>query len=276
MAPVSFNDLAKTAKDVLDNDFTTGYQFKAKQKTSCNNAVSTTAVDVSPGAKEFTAGKLTWKIPNPAGIKGFSIDKLEMDKAGKYKVEASFDKAMHSVDALKIDVKSDLKSFDKVSACFTYTALKDIRLQAEAPVVAPEAFVAEATRELGQATVGAKCSLKSIQKPDLGARFVQGPFFGAVLATNQFKTFSGYCFWNACSVFKVAATCEKSEKGGKGSIACQYAAAKTTTIKAKVTDEQVVFATVKHDLTKGFTVNCGGKYELKTGKYGLGLQLSVE
>merc|ERR1719223_2286846 len=109
MAPVSFSDLAKTAKDVLDNDFqTAGYQFKSKQKTSWNGAVVTTAVDLFGKDDVKTPGKLTWKIPNPVGIMGFSIDKFEMDKAGKFKFEAGIDNKMHKVDGLKLDLKSDL------------------------------------------------------------------------------------------------------------------------------------------------------------------------
>ena len=49
----------------------------------------TTAIDLFPGkdATVQTPGKLTWRFPKPFGIAGFVIDKLEMDKGGKFKLE---------------------------------------------------------------------------------------------------------------------------------------------------------------------------------------------
>eukprot|EP00929_Paragymnodinium_shiwhaense_P014115 TRINITY_DN121_c0_g1_i1.p1 TRINITY_DN121_c0_g1~~TRINITY_DN121_c0_g1_i1.p1 ORF type:complete len:277 (-),score=94.39 TRINITY_DN121_c0_g1_i1:165-995(-) len=276
MAPVGFGDLAKTAKDILDNDFqTSGYQFKAKQKTSVNSAVVTTAVDLWPKEGVQTPGKLTWKIPNPVGVMGFSIDKLEMDKDGKFKLETSLDKTMHKVDGLKIDVKSDLASIDTVKTCLTFTGLADKRFQLEAPLTTPETFTLEGTGSFGAATIGVKLTKDTVQKPDIGARFVSGPFFAAVLATKKLSTFSAFASYTVSDALKVAATCEQG-KDLKGGVACQYSLAPQTTLKVKVTQDQVVSAGVKQDIQKGFTVLAGGKYDVQKGTHSYGLQLSVE
>lgn len=276
MAPVSFSDLSKTAKSVLDDDFqTSGYQFKSKQKTSWNNAVVTSTVDLFGKDDVKTPGKLTWKIPNPVGIMGFSIDKFEMDKAGKFKFESSIDKTMHKVDGLKLDVKSDLKSVDKVNVCATYTGLADKRLQFETSVMKPDAFTLEGTAAFGKATVGVKCDKSSIDKPDLGVRFATGPVFAALLATKKLSTFSAFASYNVSSAVKVAGTCEQG-KDLSGAVAVQYSCNPSTTMKAKVSHDQVVSLSVKQDVKKGFTVLAGGKYELNGGKYSYGVQLSVE
>lgn len=62
--PVKYNDLAKGATAVLDDDYkTSGYEFKAKQGTSWKSAVVTTAVDVLPkDGKSATPAKVTWKM----------------------------------------------------------------------------------------------------------------------------------------------------------------------------------------------------------------------
>eukprot|EP00929_Paragymnodinium_shiwhaense_P031724 TRINITY_DN17712_c0_g1_i1.p2 TRINITY_DN17712_c0_g1~~TRINITY_DN17712_c0_g1_i1.p2 ORF type:complete len:309 (+),score=91.93 TRINITY_DN17712_c0_g1_i1:89-928(+) len=279
MAPVSFNDLSKTAADILNNDFqTSGYQFKSKQKTSFNNAVVTTAVDLWPGDGVQTPGKLTWKIPNPFGLMGFSIDKFEFDKGGKFKLEAGLDNKLHKVDGLKVDIKSDLVSVDKATACMTYTGVKDCRFQVEAPVTKPDAFNLEGTwAPCAPATIGIKFNMASIQKPDLGVRFTSGPLFAAVLATKQLKVFSAFAAYTVSDVLKVAANADVKEKDNiTGAVAVQYNMAPQTTLKLKVTQDQLVSVGVKQDVQKGFTVTTGLKYDVKKGSHSYGLSLSVE
>ena len=55
---MKFDDLEKTSKEVLSDDYqTSGFQFKAKQKTSWQGSVVTTAVDLVPDSKD---GVVTW------------------------------------------------------------------------------------------------------------------------------------------------------------------------------------------------------------------------
>ena len=55
----------------------------------------------------FIDVQVTWRLPQPFGCPFFVIDKLEMDKKGDVKLEASSDKA---TKGLKIDFKPDLKA----------------------------------------------------------------------------------------------------------------------------------------------------------------------
>merc|ERR1711972_457235 len=91
MAPVKFDDIPKVANEVLNDDYqVSGYVFKAKQKTSWGGSVLSTQVDLFQ-EKCATPAKLAWKLPAPFGRTAFCVDKFEMDKGGKFKLEASSD-----------------------------------------------------------------------------------------------------------------------------------------------------------------------------------------
>ncbi|CAK0890640.1 unnamed protein product, partial [Prorocentrum cordatum] len=115
------------------------------------------------GAKDVqTPAKLTWKLPTPFGCPVICIDKLELDQAGKMKLECSTDKVYKD---LKVEVKSDLVDPSKVTAHCTYTGLKGYQMKLDAPPVDPANFTAEVTYAHGPCTVGAKCSSKTLTAP---------------------------------------------------------------------------------------------------------------
>merc|ERR1712194_853813 len=88
--PVKFDDLSKVASSVLNDDYqTSGHVFKGKHLTSYKGAVLSTQVDFFGDKGVATPAKLAWKLPSPFGLKGVTVDKLEMDKGGKFKLEAS-------------------------------------------------------------------------------------------------------------------------------------------------------------------------------------------
>eukprot|EP00421_Protoceratium_reticulatum_P061952 CAMPEP_0168498570 /NCGR_PEP_ID=MMETSP0228-20121227/73344_1 /TAXON_ID=133427 /ORGANISM="Protoceratium reticulatum, Strain CCCM 535 (=CCMP 1889)" /LENGTH=276 /DNA_ID=CAMNT_0008515471 /DNA_START=30 /DNA_END=860 /DNA_ORIENTATION=+ len=276
MAPVKFDDISKTANEVLSDDYqTSGFQFKAKQKTSWDAAVITSTVDLFP-AKESTVtpAKLTWKFPTPLGCSLLSIDKLEMDKAGKFKLEASSDKVYKD---LKVEAKSDLVDIAKVTAGFTYSGMKDTLLKFETKATKPQDFTCELTRTAGIATFGVKCGGSNLTCPDLGVRFLSGPFFCSLLAKEKVSAFSAHCFYKASNELKVAATGDYgSKKSGQFSLGIAYDVLKGTKLKVKVQHDQSVSCSVKHEMSKGFVVLAGGKYDTKKKDYTYGLQLSIE
>ncbi|CAE8585120.1 unnamed protein product, partial [Polarella glacialis] len=71
-------------------------------------AVLTSQVDFFP-AKEScqTPARLTWKLPAPLGFSAVCVDKLEMDKAGKFKLEASTDKAVENLQKFMLNVTGE-------------------------------------------------------------------------------------------------------------------------------------------------------------------------
>eukprot|EP00418_Pyrodinium_bahamense_P013195 CAMPEP_0179125858 /NCGR_PEP_ID=MMETSP0796-20121207/59550_1 /TAXON_ID=73915 /ORGANISM="Pyrodinium bahamense, Strain pbaha01" /LENGTH=278 /DNA_ID=CAMNT_0020824589 /DNA_START=56 /DNA_END=892 /DNA_ORIENTATION=+ len=278
MAPVKFDDLPKAATEVLNDDYqTAGYQMKAKQKTSWDSATATTTVDLWGKDPVQTPAKLSWKFPKPLGIAGLCVDKLEMDKAGKFKLEASADKALHSVADLKLEVKSDLESMSKAAAGFTFTGLKDTQVKFETKPLAAQEFTLEVTRAFPSATLGLKCGLANMTKPDVGARFQSGPLTCALLAREKLSVFSAFACLKARDDLKLACCYEHGgKKSGSFGLGLAYSVAKGTLLKAKVAQDRSVSVGLKQEVSKGFTVLTGLKYETLSGKNTFGVQLSIE
>jgi hypothetical protein len=276
MAPVKFGDIAKVATEVFDDDYQcAGIQLKNKSKTGYNGAVITTTVDVNKDDKVQTPAKLSWKFPNALGVSGLTVDKFEMDKAGKLKCEASCDKALHGVSDLKLEVKSDCVNFDKVNIGCTFTGLKDTMVMLDAPALKPDAFNLELMRSFGPVTAGAKLGMASLMAPDVGCRYVSGPIFASLLATSSFSVFKCHAFYKVSDDVKLACFYQQSSKPDAG-LGAVYKINSDTSIKAKVGMNQDICTTVKYGLAKGFTVLFGAKYNLGGGFKGWGLQVSLE
>eukprot|EP00413_Alexandrium_margalefii_P008296 CAMPEP_0204531928 /NCGR_PEP_ID=MMETSP0661-20131031/11445_1 /ASSEMBLY_ACC=CAM_ASM_000606 /TAXON_ID=109239 /ORGANISM="Alexandrium margalefi, Strain AMGDE01CS-322" /LENGTH=297 /DNA_ID=CAMNT_0051538121 /DNA_START=77 /DNA_END=967 /DNA_ORIENTATION=- len=276
MAPVKFDDLPKVAKEVLGDDFQVdGYQLKAKQKTSLGGAVATTAVDLFGKDAVQTPAKLTWKLPKPFGIVGISVDKLEMDKGGKFKLEASADKSVHQIADLKVEAKSDLVDMKKVTITKTYTGIKDTLMKFEMAPCAPKSFTLEVTRAVRRATLGVRCGMDSMQlkTPDLGLRIQSGPFFCSVLAKEKLGVYTAHACYKVTPDVKVACSYEHGgKKSGSYGVGLAYTVRPGTLVKAKFEQDQSISCGVKHDLAKGFTILSGFKYGLKDGKQSFGCQ----
>jgi len=280
MPPVKFDDLQKTAHDILNDDYQTdSFQFKAKQKTSFGGAVSTTTVDLfSPKDSLMTSSKLSWKFPKPLGILGLSIDKLEMDKAGKFKLEAAMDKDMHSVPDLKLEGKSDLKDPAKFTAGFTYTGITDTQVKFETKAAEPQDFSFEITRAAGKhATLGLKGAMANITRPEVGIRLAQGPFFGSFFTKKQMSVCAAHACYRAAPELNIAGT---YEYGGKDSGSCSlgllYNLSAQTKLKAKLLHDKSIHTSVKHEVAKGFTTLFGAKWHTGDGSFHYGLQVSIE
>jgi len=274
MAPPKFDDFSKASTEVLNDDYqTAGHQLKAKQKTSFDGAVVTTAVDLF-GKDCATPAKLTWKFPSPFGVKGLCVDKLEMDKAGKFKLEAVLDQGLHTVKDLKVELKSDLKDANNVSGGFTFGGLPDTQIKFETK--SDLKFTAEVTRSQGPAILGVKCGADNLTAPDVGAKFVSGPITASVFAKDKFQAFSAFAAYTASDALKVAAKAEQSKKGLEWGVGAAYTVQKGTTVKAKVLQDTSISLGLKHQVAQGFTLLAGGKYDQSGGKHSYGIQVSIE
>lgn len=278
MAPVKFDDINKVANDILSDDYQAGYQFKAKQKTNFEGAVVTSTIDVFPEKAEAngqTPAKLTWKLPKLPGYDFFSVDKLEVDKKGAIKFEASSDKVQ--VPGLKVEVKSDLQNLDKVTTAATYTGVADTQIKFETKPLNPQDFNLEVMRQQGPAMFGLKCSAKDLASPDLGVRFQQGPMFASLFVKEKFSAFTAHGFYKVSDVLKVAGTYQHGGKqNGSFTGGMLYDVMKGTALRAKVDNTSTVHVGVKHELQKGFSVVLGAKYAAANGNITPGLQISIE
>jgi len=263
MAPAKFDDISKTAASVLNDDFQCKtFELKSKQVTKFAGATSELNVELFPkGSDVKTPAKFTFKIPKPFPmLDGVSIDKLELDKTGGFKLETSLGKALHTVDGLKIEVKSDLKN--ALTYASTYTGIADTTVKLETKHSAPTDFTAECVHGHGSAVIGAQFKGTTNLCPAVGVSFQQGDIFASVIAKNMFSEFTAHGLYKVSKDIKVAAT---YQQGGKtsGSWAIGGAASinKDLTAKAKVESTNKVSIAIKKDLVKGVTflggVNCG-------------------
>mmetsp|Transcript_23232 Transcript_23232/g.53668 ORF Transcript_23232/g.53668 Transcript_23232/m.53668 type:complete len:274 (+) Transcript_23232:75-896(+) len=273
MAPTKFDDIPKVATEVLADDYqVSGYVLKAKQKTTWSGAVLSTQVDLLSDDKCATPSKLTWKLPAPFGCPAMSVDKLEMDKGGKYKLEASTEKAY---PGLKVEVKSDLADLNKTMVGCTYSGVKNLQVKMEHKLTKPQDFTGEVTYACPVAVCGVKFNqaLLSGGLPDFGVRVCKGPFFGAVMAKEKLAVYTAHCMYQATPEVTVAAT---YQHGGKASGNFSLAMSCKGLYKLKVSQDQSVCCSVKHSVAKGLTVLAGAKYSVVKGDLSYGLQVSVE
>lgn len=266
------------AADVLNEDHQTkGFTIKSKQKTSWDGAVLTTQCDLFSGKEEITTpGKVTWKLPKPAGFSGIAIDKFEIDKKGGMKLEAVADSSLHKVDGLKVEFKSDLKNLNAITKGITFTGIKDTQIKAEVKPLDLKKFSAEITRSVGDlATVGVKLGGAGV--PDVALNVAKGPAFAAVTADTGFTVFNVYGLYTVSDKLKVAATfAQGGKKSGAFSAGGSFALQKGTSLKGKIDHEQNASLTLKHEISKGVTILAGAGYGVKKGDLSYGLQVSVE
>lgn len=274
--PVKFDDIPKMATEVLNDDYqTSGHVFKAKQKTSYGGMVASTQVDFFKDKAVATPAKLTWKWPTPFGVKDVNFDKIEMDKSGKIKVEAS---ATQLVKNVKFDCKTaDVTDVSKVSVACTYDDKKLVQFKFECKAMNPTDFNGELTvgPPCNHVALGAKfnSSILAGGLPDFGARYWTGPFFASLSAKEKFSAFNVHAFYKANDDLKCAAT---YQHGGKANGNFTVGASYQGLYKVKFAQDQTVSVSAKRAISKGFTVLGGCSYNIKSGAPTYGLQLSVE
>jgi len=271
--PIKFDDLSKVATEVLNDDFVSGHTIKTKQKTNWDGSVLSTQVDLFD-KNCATPAKITVKMPKPMGCSHVSVDKLEVDKAGKFKLEAS---SMTTVPGLKLEGKSDLVAINKIMAGCTYTGLKDAQFKLECQALDPRQLVAEATYARGEVTCGAKLTPAVLSKgaiPDIGVRFLSKPYFCSLVAKDNFGSLNAAGCYTVNPDVKVAASYQHQFQSGAGSfvIGLLY----RDLYKIKVCHDQSVHVSAKHNLAKGFNLIGGGKYDIKKDAFSYGVQLSIE
>jgi len=278
--PVKFDDLTKAGTKVLNDDYQVrGFQFKTKNKTTWDGATVTTAVDIfdKGGA---TGAKITWKLPSPWGLKGVSIDKLEMDKTGATKAEAILDKGFHRVPDLKLEFKSGLSDINGLSTGLTFTGIKDTLVKAEIKPLAvgktKDSAVLEVTRDFGGGTsAGLRIKGVSPPKPELAVSGAGGPCFMALTVSDMFKSFGVFYLHKLKDATIVTAFQRGTKKDDGLSVAVAYQVRPDTSVKAKLQQDLSLSASVNHQLSKGFTVLTGGRFSGKEN-FSFGMQVSVE
>lgn len=97
MAPPKFKDIAKSATDLLKNDYCFDRKFKLKTKTTTGVSLTTEGT-LKP---KSVSGKLTAKFQPMQGI---SVDKLSVTTDGRFITEATLQNAM---EGMSLTVKAE-------------------------------------------------------------------------------------------------------------------------------------------------------------------------
>lgn len=278
MAPVKFDDLSKVAKGILSDDYAKKYanEFKAKQKVDSIGAVVTTTVAIDPkGGKDVvsTPATVSLKLPKPFGVGGVTIDKLEYNKSGDWKLETSFDKGLHTIDGLTADVKSDLVDVTKISTGVTFTGIADTQLKLETKP-SSGSFTFEATRSQGPATLGVKLTEKTYASPDIGLRVSHSGIFGSLVVTDAFKTIDVHAHYKATPVLDLAVNAKQTAKGMTAAGGVAFKVNDSTTVKVKTDNKGAVESVVKYTPSKGFSIFKYGKFA--GGAFDYGFAVNIE
>jgi len=285
--PGKFDDISKTASSVLGDDYQCkDFALKTKNKSNFANATAELAVDLKMADECKTPAKATFKFPKPIPfLDGLAIDKLDLTKEGKVQLECSLGKALHKVDGLKLEVKTDLK--EQITYASTFTGVKDLTLKLDTKHFSPTDFTAEALYGVGSCVIGIKqAGLKSLI-PSVGVNFQSGDMFASIIVKNELQVFSGHGFYKVSDDIKLAAS---YQQGGKdsGNFAVGAAATinKETTARAKFESTKgqgKVSVAFKRDLAKGTccglagtTVLGGVSYDVSSGGFGYGAKLNIE
>jgi hypothetical protein len=274
--PAKFDDVSKTASSVLGDDFQcAGFQLKSKQVSNFGGATSELTVDYAPTADTKTPTKMSFKFPKPAPmLEGLAIDKLDLDKNGVIKMETSLSKALHKVDGLKIEAKTDFAKSTTYHT--TFTGVQDTIIKFDTKHSAPQDFTLELVRGVGPAVVGAKLSGLTTLCPDVGASYTHGDFFASVIAKNQFKEFTTHGLYTASKDIKVAATYQQGgKKSGAWTVGGTTVLPMDLSAKAKF-DGSLVSVALKKDLAKGTKLFGGVSYNVSGGDITYGAKLAIE
>jgi len=268
---IKFDDIAKVAETVHKDDYhTSGFQLKTSQKTSFQNLALSSQVDLFAG-KDATPTKLTVKWPKPFGFKSAFIDKFELDKAGKFKLETS---SSDIYPGLMLELKSDLANVDKLTTGFTYTDYKETQVKFECKATDPKDFTCETTYKKDKATFGLKLNNAILKggAPDVGVRFLSGPFFCALIAKDSFKAYNASVMYKVNDDIKCAGS---YAHGGKDNGNFTVGLAYKGIAKLKLDQSQTISCSYKHAVSKGFTFLGGGSFNPNKGDAKFGLQLSI-
>jgi len=276
-----FDDIAKSVKDLLEEDFpTAGCQFKLKKKTAFHD----TAIEavVNHGS---TPGYVKLKLPKPFGISAFSIDKFEFKDSGKIRVEGSTKLAEKHVPGLVVEWKKEADTvFDavvdkydsvpqNVSVGVTYTGVADTQIKAETKLADVNQFTAEVMRTVKDSKVGVKFNSKNI--PDLGLSHTHKNAFLALVAKQcaNVRLNGAYTIDDKTKV-GVACNVHGADKG-KFAAGVERKLGDEWTLKTKVEEDRSVTASLKYN-SGGVSLLTGVKISDSGKSRAVGFQCMVE
>jgi len=269
---------------VLGDDYQCdAFAFKTKSKTNIGGGSAEVNVDLFAKGDVQTPAKLTFKFPNTF-LAGLSVDKFEVDKKGQGKLECSLGKALHQVDDLKVEVKSDFPCKDPASQnlafAATYSGIADTSVKVETKQsnfadISAECLHGHSFGDVAS-VIGLRLENTKNLCPSTAISIKTGDIFASIVAKNTFSEFTLHKHYKVSSDMEVAATYQHGGKSNGNWAAAASAKVSDGTAKVKFESSQNLSATYKKELAKGTSLLCGGKFNIGSGDMAFGAKLNVE
>jgi len=278
MAALRFDAFGHDASEVLNVGYAqSGYVLQTKKSTRWGGSIVETQVSCFDGTKKCaTPATLSWRLPKPFGFSFVDIDKLELDRAGKCKLDASFANAC-GVPGLKVDVRFPVEDLSKAAIGCTYANLRPFLFRLDCPARSPGSFRGEVTcAPVRGAHLGAKFTSEG-GIPDLALRLSSGRLaiiLGARVSQGALGTSA---FLRVSPHFRYAASLGFSATHGLSSTTLGMVYKNVYRVKvAHSTREVDIAGSVLFPVSKGISLLGGVRYGVKQGHLSWGLALKLE
>jgi len=278
-----YEDIAKCATSLLDDDFDSKMTVKAKSKAACGVGVTSKSV-INPSSLAV-AGALEGKYSFKKS--GFAIDKLAIDSKGKLTCETSLSPNM--VNGLTVglnrtqDTKSTVTDLNlEYVHSLVHADTKFQKTQGNETVTINSSFLSKMNEISFGGKVGCTTDFKAdnaLQSWGLGASYCDGKL-GVFATTENLTNHSVWATYKCSDVFKCGTqlTCVPESKSWSTVLGGAYKCNKDNTFKAKVTktnDALSVNLGHKATIKKGTDVSGGIGYKVGDSKPTYGFTVTL-
>jgi|Transcript_26086 voltage-dependent anion channel protein 2 len=262
-----FADIAKPSKTILFDD------YASKNTLKCKKSAGPVAITIE--TEQGKEGGLTSKVGSKFAYAGLCVDKAQMTASGGQVLETSF----ALMDGVKLSFKgnkgADLGVDYKAGGLYA-TGVLDVK---ELSKLSTSACMGLSSGvKLGGDLAYSLASGKSgVTGFNAGASYSTGPIFAALTTSNKMSAMNiGLVYTVSPELTLASSTTHSSEKmctvAGIGGL---YKAP-FGTIKAKMTGDAILSASLIKDLVPKVTVTASGSASVKdlsTFKYGIGISM---
>ncbi|GMI60699.1 hypothetical protein ScalyP_jg3806 [Parmales sp. scaly parma] len=266
---VQFADLAKSVKDLINEDYTSKVTCKIKTKAA-GVAITNETTRVDGGA---LSSKISAKFAGPSG---FAVDKFQLLENGGHKVETSL---VGVVDGLKFTFKGNLDK-DAGDLGVEYNKGKTF-FTGDMDVIKLTKMNASVCTSMGAISLGGKAGYSfgknTLTSYDVGASYSAGKLFAALQSGDKLGNANMSLHYAVNSDLKVASMSSHSAAEPLGNVwlGCSYAAP-VGQIKAKVCSDGLVHACLIKKVASGVSITPSlqlAANNIGSLKWGLGCQL---
>ncbi|EED95786.1 predicted protein [Thalassiosira pseudonana CCMP1335] len=266
---VKYSDIGKSAKDLLNDDYTNSISLKCKGKAG--------PVGVTVETERSPAGTLSSKVGTKFSYAGLNFDKLQAKADGSNVLETSLAPCAGCKVTFKANKGADLGVEYTAGSIVTTGALDVLNMSKLSTStcigVAPGINVGG---DLSYNLSGDKAGLSSY---NVGASYATGPLFASVTSASKFSQFNVGVLYKVNKDLSLASNTTHSS--GK---ACDVLAiggaysglAAVGTIKAKVGSNGVTSACLIKEVAPKVNLTASGSIsgvDFSTFKYGLGISM---